>query len=248
MPPACILNVTRHGGWNLERELKRPRSRQPGMHHRRFVVIAVLLVGLGACAGPGASGDTLTEAEAVQRVLAQDSRFTGIGPVDPDLIGQAAWYEVAGTADGWQVRIRIGWGDCPAGCIHQHQWTYAVTRSGAVSLLNEEGDPAPAATGIRGVAVAGPTCPVVTDPPDPECVDRPVEGAVIVVLDGSGAEVGRATTAADGTFAIGLAPGAYRVVPQAVEGLMGTAEPHDVGLVAGEPMAELTIAYDTGIR
>jgi hypothetical protein len=219
------------------------------MHHRRFMLATVVLVSLlGACASPAASGEPLTEAEAIQRVLAQDDRFAGLGPLNPELIGQAAWYEVADKTDGWQVRIRIGWGDCPAGCIHQHVWTYAVTRGGAVSLVSEEGDPPPAATGIRGVVLAGPTCPVVTDPPDPACADRPVEGAVIVVLDGSGAEVARATTRADGAFAIGLAPGAYRVVPQPVEGLMGLAEAQDVGIVAGEPMAELTIAYDTGIR
>jgi hypothetical protein len=219
------------------------------MQYRRFVLAVIVLASLaGACASPGESGEPLTEAEAIQRVLAEDSRFTGLGPADPDLIGQAAWYEVAATADGWQVRIRIGWGDCPAGCIHEHRWTYDVTRSGAVSLVGEDGDPPPAANGIRGVVVAGPTCPVVTDPPDPACADRPVEGAVIVVVNGSGAEVARATSAADGTFAIGLAPGAYRVVPQDVEGLMGTADSQDVAVVAGEPMAELTIAYDTGIR
>jgi hypothetical protein len=219
------------------------------MQYRRFVLAVIVLASLaGACASPGESGEPLTEAEAIQRVLAEDSRFTGLGPADPDLIGQAAWYEVAATADGWQVRIRIGWGDCPAGCIHEHRWTYDVTRSGAVSLVGEDGDPAPAANGVRGVVVAGPTCPVVTDPPDPACADRPVEGAVIVVVDGSGAEVARATSAADGRFVIGLAPGAYRLVPQDVEGLMGTADSQDVGVVAGEPTAELTIAYDTGIR
>ena len=219
------------------------------MNQTRFVLATIVLASLlGACASPAGSGDPLTEAEAIQRALAQDPRFAGIGPIDPDLIGQAAWYEVAGTDDGWQVRIRIGWGDCPAGCINQHRWTYAVTRSGAVSLVSEEGDPPPAAAGVRGVVLAGPTCPVVTDPPDPACADHPVEGAVIIVLDASGAEVARATSAADGTFAIGLAPDAHRVVPQPVEGLMGTAAEQSVGVAAGEAMAELTIGYDTGIR
>ena len=72
--------------------------------------------------------------------------------------------------------------------------------------------------------VAGPTCPVVSDPPDPECADRPVAGAVIVVQDDEGKEVARVTTDEDGAGSIELAPGAYRLVPQPVEGLMGTAQ------------------------
>lgn len=215
-----------------------------------MILAAVVLTSLLAACGspPGRSGAPLTEAQAVQLVMRQDARFAGIGPADPDLIGQSAWYEVAATESGWQVQVRIGWGDCPAGCINQHRWVYAVTREGDVSLVNEEGDPPPAATGVRGIALAGPTCPVETVPADPACADRPVEGAVIVALDDAGVEVARATTGADGTFTLGLAPGSYRLVPQPVEGLMGTATEQQVGVAAGERMAELTLAYDTGIR
>jgi Carboxypeptidase regulatory-like domain len=102
--------------------------------------------------------------------------------------------------------------------------------------------------GVRGIVVAGPTCPVVTDPPDPDCADRPVAGAVLLVLDADGDESARVTSAADGTFSVALAPGRYRIVPQPVEGLMGTASELDVTVGMGEPMGELTIAYDTGIR
>jgi hypothetical protein len=214
-------------------------------------------VGLAACSSaaesrPPGSGSpdsgSITEADAVRLALAEDAQFAGIGPRDSELIGQAAWYEVADTEDGWQVRIVIGWGDCPAGCINQHHWVYAVTRSGEVSLVSEEGDEPPAASGISGVVLAGPTCPVVTVPADPACADRPVEGAVILVLDTDGAEVARATSAVNGTFAIDLDPGSYRLVPQPVEGLMGTAGEQEVIVAAGEPIGEVTIAYDTGIR
>ena len=103
-------------------------------------------------------------------------------------------------------------------------------------------------TGIRGAVVAGPTCSVVTDPPDPECADRPVAGAVLVILDADGDEVARVTSAVDGTFVVALAPGGYRIVPQPVEGLMGTASELDVTVEVGEPPAALTIVYDTGVR
>ena len=208
----------------------------------------ILLIALSACAGaPGGSGVADADA-AARRALAEQPRFAGIGPRDNDLIGQASWFEVSETDDGWQVLIRIGWGDCPAGCINEHRWTYAVGRDGTVELLREEGDDLPDATGVRGTVTAGPTCPVERDPPDPDCAARPVAGAVLVFTDAQGAEVARTTSAADGTFTVELAPGAYRLTAEPVEGLMGTPEPMDVEVEAGQPIAELQVSYDTGIR
>lgn len=211
--------------------------------------VVVLSLALAACtqAPGGGSGHPTTAAEAAQLALAQQPRFAGIGPLDPDLIGQAAWYEVAEVDGGWEVLIRIGWGDCPAGCINQHRWTYLVDREGSVELTHEEGDALPDATGVRGTVTAGPTCPVERDPPDPACADRPVEGAVLVFSDQAGSEVVRVTSAEDGTFAVELAPGAYRVTALPVTGLMGTPGPMDVQVVAGEA-ADLPVSYDTGIR
>jgi hypothetical protein len=101
---------------------------------------------------------------------------------------------------------------------------------------------------IHGRVLAGPTCPVVTDPPDPSCRDRPVAGAVILVLDQAGAQVNRATSGQDGRFTVRLVPGTYRLVPQPVEGLMGTAEEQEVRVTGSQPTAEVIVAYDTGIR
>ena len=207
-----------------------------------------MVVILSACAAaPGASG--VSDAAAAARLaLGEEARFAGIGPLDESLIGQASWFDVTEVDDGWEVLIRIGWGDCPAGCIHEHRWTYGVGRDGRVELLNEVGDDLPDATGIRGTVTAGPTCPVERDPPDPACAARPVAGAVLVFSDADGTAVARATSAADGTFSVELAPGAYRLTAQPVDGLMGTPEPMEVEVVAGEPMTELQVSYDTGIR
>ena len=72
----------------------------------------------------------VTQAEAVAQVLAQDPRFAGIGPLDPDLIGQSAWYEVSPATVGWRVTVTMGWGDCQAGCISRHTWVYDVDGPG----------------------------------------------------------------------------------------------------------------------
>lgn len=197
---------------------------------------------------PAASGPPAGATAAARLALAEQARFRGIGPYDPKLIGQAAWYKVAPAGDGWQVQIRIGWGDCPAGCINEHRWVYDVTQDGSVRLVSQAGDALPDGAGVRGTVSSGPVCPVVTDPPTPGCADRPVAGAVLVFRDLAGTEVARVTSGAEGTFSVELAPGAYRLIPQPFHGLMGTPAPMDVGVEAGQPMTVVKVSYDTGIR
>jgi hypothetical protein len=168
---------------------------------------------------------------------------------------------VTPTADGFEVVVRIGWGDCPAGCIDEHTWTYQVARDGAVGFVGEQGPAVPSDViggtggnpgggqlGVSGRVAAGPVCPVMRNPPDPACADRPVVGAVLVVTDDAGREVARGSSDANGDFAIPLQPGRYVLTPQPVEGLMGTAQPVDFTIGdAGTPIT-FDIAYDTGIR
>jgi hypothetical protein len=105
----------------------------------------------------------------------------------------------------------------------------------------------PAGIRVTGQVHAGPTCPV-SQPGDSACADRSVSGAVLVVTTSAGAEVARATSAADGTFSLSIAPGDYILVPQPVSGLMGTAQPIPFHVAGGSAPAPLDVSYDTGIR
>ena len=128
---------------------------------------------------------------------------------------------------GWPVRLVL-MAACLAGC------TAPPTGSDTIEL--------------RGRVTAGPTCPVERDPPDPTCEDRPVSGAEMVVLDVDGREVTRARSGEDGGFRVDLPPGEYQLVPQPVDGLMGTAPPLEVLLETGIDTPPVEIGYDTGIR
>jgi hypothetical protein len=217
---------------------------------RTFSIAAAAALLLLAACSAGASPTPITTANAVSAVLAQDPLFRGLTPLDPDAIGRSGWYEVEPAADsGYVVRITLGWGDCPAGCINRHAWEYAVNSAGAVSLLGQSGDPLPdAATGLRGTVKAGPSCPVVMDPPDPACADRPVAGAIIVVTNADGGAVMQIVVGADGTYDVPLGPGVYTLTPLPVEGFMGTPAPQTVRLEVGDGMATILFWYDTGIR
>ena len=101
---------------------------------------------------------------------------------------------------------------------------------------------------ITGRATAGPVCPVERNPPDPACAARPVAGAVLVFQNVTGAEVARAITDQNGHFGVALAPGVYRLVPQAVAGLMGGGRPLEFQVKPGQTLPPLAVTYDTGIR
>ncbi len=98
---------------------------------------------------------------------------------------------------------------------------------------------------LAGYVHAGPTCPTMQEPPDPNCADRPVAGAALVIVDADGNEVTRTVTDADGKFTAELPAGTYTLVPQPVEGLMGTAPPQEFSV---PDTSGLDVAYDTGIR
>ena len=101
---------------------------------------------------------------------------------------------------------------------------------------------------VTGTAVSGPSCPVVTEPPDPACEDRPVAGAEIVILDRAGEVVVSTRTVADGTFSVDVPAGEYQLVPQPVDGTMGTAAPVAIVVAPGLAVGPLELTYDTGIR
>ena len=98
-----------------------------------------------ASSSSAGDGPVTSPDEAAQLVLALDPHFSGLKPKNPDLIGSCCFYEVTTTADGFQVNIELGWGDCPSGCINRHRWVYAVGHDGTTTLLSETGEPVPSA-------------------------------------------------------------------------------------------------------
>ncbi len=94
-------------------------------------------------ASPGGSpaAPVDTPEAAVARVVAEYPEFGSLQPFNPDMVGQCCWHRVTPTADGFEVVMRVGWGDCPAGCIDEHIWTFHVGNDGRVELVSESGDP-----------------------------------------------------------------------------------------------------------
>ena len=219
-------------------------------------------VGSPAASAAPSAGVVTTEEEALARVVAQEPRFAGITKRDPEMIGQSSWYEIAPASGvgAFVVTIRVGWGDCPSGCIEEHTWVYAVAPDGTVSLQSQGGGevpaeawPSPAAggaaqtgTGLHVTAMAGPTCPV-EQPGDPACAPKPVPNVSVVIMDGNGTIMDRIVLNASGTGVITLDPGDYIVRAEGVQGFMSGPEAQRVTVVDGR-MTQVDLQFDSGIR
>jgi hypothetical protein len=126
-----------------------------------FLVGMLALLALAACGPAGATpsptpvptvrptptpiaAKVTTPEDAATLVIASNPIFAGAAKQDPEMIGASKWWTATPTADGgYQIEITFGWGDCMAGCIERHVWTYLVEPDGALELVAEEGDDVP---------------------------------------------------------------------------------------------------------
>jgi hypothetical protein len=100
-------------------------------------------------------------------------------------------------------------------------------------------------TGIQGMVQVGPTCPVerINSP----CPPRPL-AATVVVRDGTGAEVARFHSGADGRFKVDLGPGTYTLVGLTI-GSSGLPRPIPTSATVTQgTYTSVNIEYDSGIR
>ena len=220
--------------------------------------------GLARSQPPASSGGgpVTTEDEAVARVIAHEPRLAGIAKRDSEMIGQANWYEVAPAlgVGAFIVTVRLGWGDCQAGCIDAHTWVYAVKPDGTVTQQSEGGETCPTPLGRRLAAVrrAGPACtsprsrdrPVPSRPCHPirDVRPKPVPNVTVAIVDaGEGVQDLHLSLDAAGQGFVALEPGVYTFAAQGVDGFMSAPEAQRVVVEDGR-VAEVTFAYDTGIR
>jgi hypothetical protein len=134
------------------------RKRLPSLPVVLFVIVASALAACAAAAGsPGPTEEPTVRptptpiaapvsqpADAASIVIASDPRFAGAIQLTPDIIGASRyWTAEALPSGGYRVVMTVGWGDCPAGCINKHVWTFDVDPAGKLALVSESGDEIP---------------------------------------------------------------------------------------------------------
>ena len=100
---------------------------------------------------------------------------------------------------------------------------------------------------ITGRLVAGPTCPVETNPPGPACAPSVVPDTEIVVMTPDGVEI-RARSGQDGTFRIAVPPGEVTITFAEAEGLMMAPGTITASVETNQIFELSDVLYDTGIR
>lgn len=118
-------------------------------------------------------------------------------------------------------------------------------------IIKKHDEPAPgneSGSGVRGKVLLGPTCPVMRDPPDPQCADKPYATTIQVIKAGSPVSSPFATTKSDteGKYEISLPPGAYSLQPSS-GAVFPRCTAKEVTIIPAT-MLEADLSCDTGIR
>lgn len=100
-------------------------------------------------------------------------------------------------------------------------------------------------SGIEGVVLRGPICPVVQE--GEPCPDEPF-AAEFNVLDQDENQLATFQTGDDGMFEIELPAGSYLIVPEETAPVINPASQMKQVTVEEEQVTSVTLLFDTGIR
>ncbi len=102
-------------------------------------------------------------------------------------------------------------------------------------------------SGIQGTVWLGPTCPVVQNPPDPQCDDRVFQTS-LALYSSDGMLIKSFNSEADGTFRISAAPGKYKIGPVSGRITMPSCQETGVIEVKKNLYTQTEVQCDSGIR
>jgi hypothetical protein len=100
---------------------------------------------------------------------------------------------------------------------------------------------------ISGTVLLGPTCPVVQDPPQEECADKPYETTLVLTTPDGAETIKTFSSNAEGRFTVDANPGTYVIRSAAAANVLPYCSSNSFTLIAGG-YAEIVVSCDTGIR
>ena len=127
-------------------------------------------------------------------------------------------------------------------------WTYQKNAPNNTSGVQPANGKQSLGSGARGTVFVGPTCAVMQTPPDPNCADKPYQGAFTItkISGGAGTENSTITSDANGRFSVSLYPGTYEITKQGYSSLPVAQTMQFT--VAENRFTDLVITLDSGIR
>lgn len=103
-------------------------------------------------------------------------------------------------------------------------------------------------SGITGIALLGPMCPVERTPPDPQCAPRPYKTELVAIDSNNSQNVKTFSSDEYGKFSVDLAPGEYTVSSAGTAGYFSHCSSQGLITVEKNEYTDITLNCDTGIR
>jgi len=108
--------------------------------------------------------------------------------------------------------------------------------------------PAVKLSGITGIALLGPMCPVEKIPPDPKCADRPYKTDLVATSPGGTQIFQQFSSDINGKFSVDLPPGDY-IIESVPDGkIFSHCQSQGAIAVEKNKYTNITLHCDTGIR
>lgn len=102
-------------------------------------------------------------------------------------------------------------------------------------------------SGITGSVLLGPRCPVMRNPPDPQCADKPYSANLEVTTQDGTKVVAQFNSDTQGNFKINVPPGGY-MVRSAMTNLYPRCISNGPVVVKTGEFTNVSVSCDTGIR
>ncbi|TSC69065.1 MAG: hypothetical protein G01um101456_360 [Parcubacteria group bacterium Gr01-1014_56] len=124
-----------------------------------------------------------------------------------------------------------------------------ILRDGEKIAISYEPRTEPSSTsGIKGTVMLGPTCPVMRDPPDPACADKPYK-TTLVLTTPDGARVLKTFSSDEkGVFSLQVQPGDYAIRSAAAANILPYCASTGSIKVRAGIYTTANVSCDTGIR
>ena len=103
-------------------------------------------------------------------------------------------------------------------------------------------------SGISGMVLLGPTCPVIRDPPDEECADKPYATTLVVTTYDQARVIKEFRSEETGKFSVQVAAGEYAIRSAAASNVLPYCSTSEIIKVNAGQDTETTVFCDTGIR
>jgi hypothetical protein len=103
-------------------------------------------------------------------------------------------------------------------------------------------------SGISGIVLLGPTCPVMRNPPDPQCADKPYSGTFVVTTSDGSRIITQFNSDSQGKFKVNVPAGEYEIRSASTTTFYPRCSSNGIVSVKAGTFTDTTVSCDTGIR